>query len=85
MPVRFNRQFVKQHDKANQKIQEAFKRRLEIFLKNPIDQQLNNHALTGNYRGYRSINITGDWRAIYTKNREEIIFVALGTHSQLYG
>lgn len=85
MSVRFNRQFVKQHDKADKKIQETFKRRLEIFLKNPLDSQLNNHALTGNYRGYQSINITGDWRAIYTENQEEIIFVALGTHSQLYG
>lgn len=28
---------------------------------------LNNHSLTGKWRGYRSINITGDWRAIFVE------------------
>lgn len=85
MAVKFNKQFVKERDKADKKIKEAFDKRLEIFLKDPFDPRLNNHSLTGSYRGYRSINITGDWRAIYTENQEEAIFVALGTHSQLYG
>jgi len=39
--------------------------------------------------GYRSINITGDWRALYTikgdgKGGEIAVFEILGTHSQLY-
>ncbi|GAI64559.1 unnamed protein product, partial [marine sediment metagenome] len=34
---------------------------------------------------YRSINITGDWRALYSKpDKDIIIFEALGIHSQLY-
>lgn len=32
-----------------------------------------------------SINITGDWRAIYMPiNINEVLFIAFGTHSQLY-
>jgi mRNA-degrading endonuclease YafQ of YafQ-DinJ toxin-antitoxin module len=32
-----------------------------------------------------SINITGDWRAIYMPiNNNEVLFIAFGTHSQLY-
>jgi len=46
---------------------------------------LNNHALTGQWAGYRSINITGDYRAVYRLAEEDIAyFVALDTHSKLY-
>jgi mRNA-degrading endonuclease YafQ of YafQ-DinJ toxin-antitoxin module len=38
--------------------------------------------------GYRSINVTGDWRALYSEQqqngKEIIVFEMLGTHSQLY-
>jgi len=42
--------------------------------------------LVGELRGYRSINITGDWRAIFMEidGGKIIYFVAIGTHSQLY-
>lgn len=50
---------------------------------------LRNHPLRGNYRGYNSINITGDWRALFSidcdyANNIRIIFKLIGTHSQLY-
>lgn len=83
--IDYHKNFLKQYKKAPISIQERITARLEIFKKDPFDPRLNNHTLTGNYRGYRSINITGDWRAIYTENQEETIFVTIGTHSQLYG
>ena len=37
------------------------------------------------FTGYRSINITGDLRAVYKFiNEEECIFVIIDTHSNLY-
>jgi len=40
------------------------------------------------WKGYRSIDITGNWRAIYAEKVEgkDIVayFVALGTHRELY-
>lgn len=86
MQVKFSRQFKKDYQKIDKKIKSSFEERLELFLRNPFNAQLNNHALTGKYKGYRSINITGDWRALYTINKaeKEIAFEAIGTHSQLY-
>ena len=88
MNIKFAKKFVKQYSKAPQKIKKAFNLRLEIFRNNSFHSLLNNHSLTGSYLKSRSINITGDWRAIYSEileNNEKItIFLAFGTHSQLY-
>lgn len=89
MRVRFSRKFAKQHEKAEKKIKTAFNERLELFLKNPFHPRLNNHQLTGKLKSCRSINITGDWRAIYSEIKNSsgdavVIFKMLGTHSQLY-
>jgi len=84
MQVRFGSKFEKQHGKVGLKIRAAFTKRLELFLQNPLLPILNNHGLTGKYAGFRSINVTGDWRAVYFEENGMATFVALGTHSQLY-
>jgi len=84
MSVRFSRKFTKQYRKANSKIRAAFDERLKLFLEDPHHILLNNHQLIGKLKNYRSINITGDWRAIYSSRNKTIIFEVLGTHSQLY-
>ncbi|AKM79099.1 TPA: hypothetical protein DEQ95_03835 [Candidatus Beckwithbacteria bacterium] len=87
MSIRFSRKFKKQHGKAPLKIRKAFYQRLTLFEKDKFSPLLNNHALSGQWRGYRSINISGDWRAVFIESTRSnlVIFVALGTHSQLYG
>ena len=83
--ITFSHHFKKLYCKAPLKIRQQFDRRLDIFIHNSFDPRLNNHALMGNLLGKRSINITGDWRAIYSISQEGIIiFELLGTHSQLY-
>lgn len=88
MKVRFSRTFVKQYHKAGVKIQSAFEKRLRLFMKNPNHPQLRNHSLKNILKGLRSINITGDWRALYSEYKQNgeliVIFELLGTHSQLY-
>lgn len=88
MPIRFDRRFTKSFNKTPTKIQSSFQKRLDVFLENTLNPILNNHALTGEYSGCHSINITGDWRAIYVEEiisgAKSIVFVAIGTHSQLY-
>ena len=88
MQIRFNRIFVKQYQRAGRKIKSTFDYRLQLFQKDIYNPILNNHQLTGEYKYCRSININGDWRAIYSEHRENaeivIIFLALGTHSKLY-
>lgn len=85
MKIKYSREFKRQYTKAPKKIKQAFKNKRNLFLKNPHNPILNNHKLKGRLKGYRSINITGDWRTIYSQPKKDIvIFKALGTHSQLY-
>jgi len=85
MQINFSKTFSKQYNKAPQRIQQAFDKRFKMFVKNPFDSILNNHLLKGTLKGYKSINVTGDWRAIYLQiNFRITVFEVLGTHSQLY-
>lgn len=89
MRVDYTDLFIKQHKKAPHKIQLAWEKRFELFLKDQFNPLLKNHQLTGGYKGDKSINVTGDWRAIFTQMEDEegntyILFKFLGTHSQLY-
>lgn len=85
MEIRFAKSFKKYYKKSPIAIQKSFEERLEIFLSDPNDSILRNHALKGDLAGTYTINVTGDWRAVYTVDGNVVIFIALGTHSQLYG
>lgn len=86
MEYRLHKSFVKAYRKLPDKLKKAVKEKLALFCKEPFLQELNNHALSGKYQGYRSINITGDYRAVYKEiGQGEVIFVILGSHSHLYG
>lgn len=85
MNLTFHRQFRKHLEKLNRKQQQRVQERLHIFLDDPFHPLLNNHPLKGKYLDYRSINITGDLRAVYKSvSEDECIFVALDTHGNLY-
>ena len=62
-----------------------FEKRLDIFLDNPYAPILNNHSVEETFPGCRSINITGDYRAIYEAWHVVPVFVKIGTHHELYG
>jgi addiction module RelE/StbE family toxin len=66
------------------KTENAFYAKLAIFLVNKFDKRLNNHELEGEYAGFRSINVTGDYRAIFADSGDNIMFFTIGTHSELY-
>jgi len=86
MIIRRTATFKKQYKKLPAGFQDQFDERLIIFVDNPADERLHNHPLKGSFKGYWSINISGDLRALYRKEGEEIIIFALiGTHSQIYG
>ncbi len=89
MEIRYGDRFKKQYEKAPKPVKAAAKRRISLFKEHPFHPFLHNHPLVGVYAGHRSINITGDWRAVYRVSKDSfgkmiIVFVALGTHSQLY-
>lgn len=84
--ISYSNRFIKDFESAPLKIRVAFRERLEIFIKDKFNPILNNHRLNGKLKKYKSINVTGDWRAIFSENskNEEIIFHLLGTHDKLY-
>ncbi len=51
-----------------------------------LDQKYKDHALTGNYIGFRECHIQSDWLLIYAINASELILTAsrTGTHSDLF-
>jgi addiction module RelE/StbE family toxin len=66
-------------------VQDKFKERISLFIKDRNNSLLNNHSLGGIWDGCRSINITGDFRAVYEEiNNDHFEFIAIGTHSELY-
>jgi addiction module RelE/StbE family toxin len=86
MIIDFHKRFDKQNSKLNKTIRDQFKDRLVLFIEDRTDPVLNNHGLKGKYTGYRSINVTGDIRAIFIEHaKDHIEFVYIGSHSQLYG
>jgi len=86
MIIKHTATFKKQYRKLPPKFQEQFDERLRLFLQDPIDPRLRIHPLRGAYNGYWSMDVSGDLRALYRKDGDEIIiFGLIGTHSQLYG
>ncbi len=85
MQIDYTRKFLKQFNKQRAKIRATFYDRLEIFKVDPSSSLLHDHSLKGNYQGYRSINVSGDIRALYTQRGSTIIiFAFIGSHSELY-
>ena len=74
-----------QAKKLTPKLRQKLLERIEMFAENPLHPTLRNHQLKRKWKEYRSIDVTGDVRAIYLQREDEAIFDTIGTHSQLYG
>lgn len=86
MTFRFDSRFKRQYKKLPIKLRKRFDERLKLFAKEPTNPLLRLHPLKGRYGGYYSINVSGDLRALFYREGEDIvIFSLIGTHSQLYG
>ena len=85
MTLDFNRKFKKKYKKLFVGEREKCDQRLAFFIKDPYNRLLDNHALGGKYKGYRSIDITGDLRAVYEPiTQDRAYFIIVDTHSNLY-
>jgi len=86
MRIVAHRKFDKQLAKLDSNITKQFKKRFDLFLVDQFHPLLNNHPLHPPFAGSRSINITGDYRAIFKQARDDlIIFTDIGTHHNLFG
>lgn len=85
MVINFHKDFIKDSRKLTTSQKDKLIQRLKLFGQDEFNPVLNNHSLKGKYQGYRSINVTGDLRALYQKNGDKIIFTTIDSHSNLYG
>lgn len=84
MIIRTHRSFDKKYARLPEKIQNQFTRRRDLFVIQPFHPLLNNHSVEHVYPDCRSINVTGDYRAIFAQKGDVVVFVNVGTHSELY-
>lgn len=85
MRILIHKDFRKRYEKLRRGEQQKVDDRIRLFAGDSFHPLLNNHALHEPYLGCRSINITGDIRAIYETGMPEAAhFIALGTHAELY-
>ncbi|MDR2883929.1 MAG: type II toxin-antitoxin system YafQ family toxin [Deferribacteraceae bacterium] len=52
----------------------------------PLEAKYRDHALSGNYKGFRECHISPDWLLIYAIDGDNLILttVRTGTHSDLF-
>lgn len=84
MKIVLSKDFVKQAKHLKPGEREKLQQRLKVFASTPRAKELRNHKLQGEWSNYRSINITGDIRAVYEEIEDGARFVAIGTHAKLY-
>ena len=50
----------------------------------PLSQKYRDHALTGNYKGYRECHVKPDWLLVYYIDGGTIVFAKTGSHADLF-
>ena len=76
--------FKRQYKKLSKKLQQTFDDRFLLWLEEPTNSKLMAHPLKGEFKGYWSINITGDLRALYYFQGEEIVVFAFAPVLQFF-
>jgi mRNA interferase YafQ len=82
-------QFLKDVKKASKKHRDiaTLKEIIEkLFIQEPISEKHKDHALVGNYTGYRELHITWkpDFLLLYKINENELILQRVGSHDELF-
>ncbi|MBI2592487.1 type II toxin-antitoxin system mRNA interferase toxin, RelE/StbE family [Candidatus Saccharibacteria bacterium] len=85
MKANFHKTFNKQFEKLQEAQRKQIKEAITLFLTDPNHHSLRNHPLKGEWRGYRSMSAGGDLRLHYRIiDDQNVLFIAVGSHSQLY-
>ena len=90
LKLRFRKQFKKDYQtalKRQEHSEEQFRHILKYLIhEEPLPAKHRDHALTGNYIGFRECHIQSDWLLIY-KIETDILTLTLtrtGSHSDLF-
>jgi mRNA interferase YafQ len=50
----------------------------------PLPPRLKDHALTGDWRGWRNLHIEPDWLLLYQIEGDDLILARTGSHADLF-
>ncbi len=83
-----HKQFLK--DFANHKMSEQHYAKYLVYLsmllqEQPLPQEALDHALKGEWSGWREFHVSGDLLLIYRIKEQTLELARLGTHSELFG
>ncbi len=86
MQTFLHRQFLKKYQKLPKTVQNTFVERTHLLLTDPTHPLLRIHSLRGSLEPQKSMNITGDYRALFIvdEQKQTITFLQIDTHSELY-
>jgi mRNA-degrading endonuclease YafQ of YafQ-DinJ toxin-antitoxin module len=79
-----HRSFEKSYARQELGVKAAFRERRNLLLIDPDHPLLNCHPLQGKWKGYWSMNVNGDVRAVFKTEGFFAIFVEIDTHGRLY-
>jgi len=85
MRVKFQQSITKQFTKLSRTQKQLVTDSIELFTENPMHDSLRNHPLRDKWANYRAITADNDLRLHYRViGKDTALFVAVGTHDELY-
>jgi len=58
---------------------------MALVAQEPLDDRYRDHALVGNWQGFRECHIQPDWLFIYRIESDELQLARTGSHAALFG
>lgn len=89
LEIKFTSQFkkdLKLAKRQNKPIEELFDVIEQLANHLTLESKYRDHALTGNYSGYRECHIEPDWLLVYTVKNDilTLVLYRIGSHSELF-
>jgi len=82
---RFKRDY-KREKRSDAALDDVFQLVINMLLMDEVlPPNLFDHALTGDWKGYRDCHIKPDLVLIYRKTEEALVLARIGSHSELFG
>jgi mRNA interferase YafQ len=57
----------------------------KLLSNEPLPKEAKEHALKGDFEGFREFHISGDLLVVYYIQDETVYLTRIGTHSQIFG
>ena len=87
MNIQYSPHFISRYKKIvkkNKQLQNLIEEKIELFIADKNNPSLRLHKLEGNLRAYWSISIEQNLRIVFTYLDENVAFIEIGSHEEVY-